>query len=445
MAAPDPRPWVRLPMRLGTWALLLAAATLPLQGLRWHGATVLRANEGIDRAVGVLVTDVFLLVAGALGLVVLVLRREVPTRPSRMLGLGLGLLVAGGLFGLLFADHADSGQLFLRGVVAVLVCVLAVWGLAPSSRTMQAIAVAFVGGALLSCCLGLLGALGDQAWAERFESGTGRAIGLAANAGAFATITALALVVAGLAALEVRSGGLRAACTAAFVVLGGGLLASGSRGVAFGVLLLLLVLGWRALRTGRRGVVVGVSGALAAMLVLGAMEVVTLPTLDRLLERPDAVGQTSDRSTTLRLDQLGEEVERRGAQSLLWGSGLRDQEPTEEDLRSGRLLDPHTAHLEVWLGTGLLGFVGWLLVAAATIGPGGRLLARRSRLAGSQLDLAAVSLAYASVVLSALTVNNVWSRYGWLLVAFAAYLSVPEHGARRSVSPVADEEPSDRG
>jgi hypothetical protein len=149
-----------------------------------------------------------------------------------------------------------------------------------------------------------------------------------------------------------------------------------------------------------------------------------VPVVDRLLERSDSVtSETADTSSDVRFDQVGEEVERRGAASLLVGSGLRDDEPTVESVAAGSLRDPHTAHLEVWLGTGLLGLAGWLLVWWSTIAPGGRLLRGRSPLGPALVPVAALAAASGTYVLAALTANNVWNRYVWLLVAASALVA----------------------
>ena len=75
------------------------------------------------------------------------------------------------------------------------------------------------------------------------------------------------------------------------------------------------------------------------------------------------------------------------------------------------------------MGLGLLGLAGWVLVAAATIVPGARLLALRHRLSEVELAAAASATAYLTFILCAATANNVWNRYVWLLVAFATLLA----------------------
>jgi hypothetical protein len=408
---------------LGTWSLIATAALMPLQGVRWLGGLRIVTNEVVDKADGVVLADLTLVVAGLLGFVLLLVRRRLPLRLPKALAAGLGLMLVGGLIGLVAAEDVDSTKLLLRAVGVVALCGAAVWGSSPSTRQAGAAGAAFVGGAVASVIVGVV-ALGVDDGANRFTSGTGRAVGLAANATAFALVTALALALALVGALEAQRRRDQVVLGAASGLLGLGLLASGSRGATLAAAVVVALLCWRALRVGRRTFVGIVAAVAVLLLMLGVAGVAGVPTLDRLLERGGTVaGETSARSADVRFDQVGEEIERRGAHSLLVGSGLRDDEPTLADVRAGRLLDPHTAHLEVWLGLGLLGLMGWLLVAAATIVPGARLARGRAALPPAAVAVVATGAAYLVFVLAAFTANNVWNRYVWLLVAFSALLA----------------------
>jgi hypothetical protein len=396
------------------------ALLLPLQGVRWRGGSTVEVNEAVDKAVGWVPADLVLVVAFVCGVVLLLVRRRLPLVVPRALLLGEALLLLGGLVGLLWAEHPDSSALLARSLAVVLACQVAVWGVAPTGRLLRLAGGAYVVGAAMSAAVGVLAVVAVDG-ENRFTSGTGRAVGLAANATTFALMTALALVLALVAATEAQGRAARRAWGATCVVLGAGLAASGSRGVVLTTLVVVALLCWRAGRTGRRPVVVAASTAVAVLLLVGIAGLDGAAVVDRLLERGDTVaGETAGTSSEVRIDQLGEEVERRGAHSLLVGSGLRDEEPTAADLEAGRLRDPHTAHLEVWLGTGLLGLAGWVLVWWSSIAPGARLLVRRSPLPPSLVPVAALAAASTTYVLAALTANNLWNRYVWLLVAFSA-------------------------
>ncbi|OWY63417.1 hypothetical protein B7486_53240, partial [cyanobacterium TDX16] len=413
-----PRATARLEA-VGAAALVATAALLPVQGVRWRGGARLEVNDAVDKAVGLLPSDLTLLVAFVVGGVLLVCRRRLPLRVPKALLVGEGLLLVGGLAGLVSAEHPYSAGLLWRTVAVVLLCQVAAWGIAPAGRRLVAVGVAYVGGAAASCAVGVVALL--AAGENRFTNGSGRAVGLAGNATTLALLSALALALSLVAAIEADGRAARRAWAAACVVLGAGLAASGARGVVLTTVVVVVLLCWRAWRVGRRPVVVGAAATLVGVLVLGLAGADTVPVVDRLLEREQSVaGETAGESSDVRLDQVGEEVERRGPHSLLVGSGLRDDEPTEGDVRAGRLNDPHTAHLEVWLGTGLLGLVGWLLVWWAAIAPGARLLVGRRPLAAAVVPVAALAAASSTFVLGALTANNLWNRYVWLLVAFAA-------------------------
>jgi O-antigen ligase len=416
--------------RAGLAALVVAAAALPLQGLRVDTGAWLLLNESTDRAGGVLVSDVLLVLAGSVGAVQLVRRRGwFPEQPG-LLGLGALLLVSGGLLGLVAAEQrGTSAALLARAVAAAGLCVVAVWGVRPARRERAVLVSVYVGAAAVSALAGLVAVVGGSA-GNVLQNAAGRAVGLAGNAGALAMMSAVALAMVLVLALETVSQRQRLVLVAAGGVLVAGLLASGSRGPFLSMALLSLLALVRAFRTDRRRLLAVSLVALVLLLGLLATAVRT-PTTDRLFSRPGAPSETASASATLRFDQVARSVEDRGAWSLLIGSGLRDDEPTPRSVAQGDLRDPHSGHLEVWLGLGLMGLVGWGAVAWTTIAPGARLLAGRRRLAGPELEVAVVAAGFAAFVLSDFTVNNVWNRYIWVLVAVGALVQAHHQQARR--------------
>jgi hypothetical protein len=408
---------------VGAAALVLAAGLLPLQGVRWRGGTWWTVNDVVDKAVGLGPADPILVLAAAVGGLLLVGRRRFPLRIPRALVVGELLLLTGGVLGLASAEHSESAQLFGRMIAVILLCQVAVWGVAPRGRWLGAVGVSYVAGAAVSVLFGVVAlvATGDE---SRFTSGGGRAVGLAGNATAFAVMTAVALAIAIVAAVDGDGRRARQVWGAVTVVLGAGLAASGARGIVLTTLLVVALVAWRAWRAGRPSVALATAAFVGGLLFLGMVGVLEVPVVDRLVGRSGSeAGETAATSADVRFDQLGEEVDRRGAHSLLVGSGLRDEEPSDADVDAGRLRDPHTAHLEVWLGLGLLGFVGWGLVWWSAIAPGAGLLAARRRVPPLLVPVACAAAASTTFVLAALTANNLWNRYVWLLVAFSVLLA----------------------
>lgn len=403
------------------WLLVAAVALLPLQGVRWLGGAHVEVNQVLDKPQGTLPSDLVLLVAGGLGAAVLLARRRLSLRLPRALVLGEVLMLAGGVVGLVWAQHPDSAGLLWRSLAVVLLCQVAVWGAAPSGRRLTAAAVAYVAGASVSGLAGVVAVVGGSD--GRLTSGTGRAVGLAANATTFAVLTSIALALAAVAALEGRTLWSRRAWGGAAVLLATALAVSGSRGIVLTTLLVAVLLCWRAWRIRRRSFVLATAVVVASLVVLGASGAVDVPVWDRLLGRQDTAAESGPASSDVRFDQLGAEVERRGAHSLLVGSGLRDEEPTPAGVREGVLRDPHTAHLEVWLGLGAIGLVGWVLVLWSAVAPGARLLRCREVLPPRVVPVAMASVAAATYLLAALTANNLWNRYVWVLIAFSALVA----------------------
>ena len=396
--------------------LLLTIALLPIQGLRPHPR--------------VTVSDLLLLLAAAVALLV-------PSRPlamwfSRWVPLGLGLMVVGGLVGLLRAEPVGhSAGLLVRLVGVALLALFVVGRWDPSDREVRRALTGYVGVAAVSAFIGTVAAITEADALADFQNGVGRAEGLAGNANLFGAVTAVAVAAAAVLAVVAPRRQLPV-WGAAEVALLAGIAWSGSRSALIGIAVGLLPLVVFLLRTSpkARTAVLGVVAVVLVIIGLGLAEVIRVPVVDRLLLRSDtAASSRSQESTDVRFGQIERGLDERGELSLLVGSGLRDDNPTAL----------HNGHLEVWLGLGLVGLAGWVLVVGATVAPAVALAgAARARLDTDAVRVAAASgfLAYA---VCALFVDNVWNRYVWILVALVAIL-----GTSHSARPVVSEEPAPR-
>jgi hypothetical protein len=393
-----------------TALLLLTIALLPVQGLRPHPR--------------VTVSDLVLVVAGAVA--VLVPSRPVSSWYPRWVPIGLGLVLVGGLLGLLRADepwHSAGLLARLLGIAVLALFVVGRWD--PTPREVRLALTGYVGVAVISAAIGTVAAITEADALDDFQNGVGRAEGLADNANLFGAVTAVA--VAAVAVLAATAPRRRVpAWIAAGLVLLAGIAWSGSRSALIGIAVGVLPLAVFLLRTRGRTAVAVAGGVVVLVLGLGVAGVVRVPVVDRLLLRADtAASSRSQESTDVRFGQIERGLEERGEISLLVGSGLRDDNPTAL----------HNGHLEVWLGLGLLGLVGWVAVVVGTVAPAVRLVtAGRDRLAADAARLAASSgfLAYAAC---ALFVDNVWNRYVWLLVALVAILGTRSSTATTTSRP----------
>jgi O-antigen ligase len=170
-----------------------------------------------------------------------------------------------------------------------------------------------------------------------------------------------------------------------------------------------------------RLVLAGLAGAM--VLVLLALTVVRVPAIDRLLLRTDTESSAfSVDSTRTRSDLIIERLERPGYWSLAVGSGM--------ERRS--LNASHNTHLEFWVGTGIIGFAGWLVIVGSTLLPGARLARRRGHLSDGEVALLALGAAFVAYVVVAFFAEFAWDRFIWLLVSLIAYLELCR---RRGLTP----------
>ena len=455
VASPDARP-VRGP--LGFWARLRSGDLRPAGDLLLL-VTFLLTPVQLER-IGPHVTlaDVTLVLAGATLLLSAHRWRPVDTVVKPRLALGFALMAAGGIVGLILAGteaatpiippgasdalsdfarnaysptSASSIELLARLAGVAVLCFVVLLGGDPTPRLLRRCATVYVLSASVSSVIGTAAAASSSYFSE-FESGVGRATGLAGNANIFGVVTAIGAVFAAVLASLSPDRRARVLFTVAVVVQVLGIAYSGSRGAMVGVTVGLVLVAVRLARTGHVRAVLAAVVVGALFLVVTVSGLVRVPTIDRMLLRTDTTASSlSVESTDVRIELFSRALDDRGIESLVVGSGLREQPATSV----------HNGHFEVWLGLGAVGFVGWLVVCALTCLPALRTAWRRDRLDEREGVRFAFSAGFVAFVVTALTVNNIWNRYLWLIVAVVAYLgtsrppgaSWPADPARRGV------------
>ena len=309
---------------------------------------------------------------------------------------------------------ASSAELLARLAGVAGLCFLVLLGGDPTPRLLRRCLTAYVFSASVSAAIGTFAAAASVHLSD-FESGVGRATGLAGNANVFGVVTAIGAVFAAVLATLAADRRVRVLYVAAAALQVLGIAYSGSRGAMVGVTVALVVVAVRLVRTGS-GRAVAVA-AVIGVLFLGTTVsgLVRVPTIDRMLLRTDTTASSlSVESTDVRIELFSRALDDRGLESLAVGSGLREQPATSV----------HNGHFEVWLGLGALGIAGWLLVCLLTCAPAVRFAWRRDALDEREGVRFAFSAGFIAFVFTALTVNNIWNRYLWLIVAAVAYLGV---------------------
>lgn len=413
---------------VAVFLLLVTFALLPLQNVR--------ATSGVAAA------DLVLAVAA---LVALVSRHPRPPALAvpPLIRNGLALMALGGFVGLVFADERlVSAKLLVRLLAVVLLAFVAVVRVAPSGREVRRFLIAFV---VVGAVSGVVSALGDLTGLPVLDRSTfgDRAVGLtitkyplidylrgttatsrsiATNPNLFGGVSAVGAVLAVMLLIEATTWRARAVLAAAATGLTVGVLFSGSRSSLLALLVGCLPALWRLVRLGHgRRVLIG-AGVVAALVVISLFTTVRAPSLDRLLLRSNSADtERTAESTILRYQNATRGLEQRGWHSLATGSGLRDD-------TAAKL---HDGHLEIWVGLGLLGLIGWLLVCVGVVAAGVRHAARAGPLAVREVALLALGSAFAANVVVTLFVDTIWNRYIWLLVALVVTLLVRPDGAEK--------------
>lgn len=422
---------------VAVFLLIVTFALLPLQNLR--------ATSGVAAA------DLTL---GFAALVALVSRHRRPTAQPlpHLLRNGLALMALGGVVGLVLADErVASTKLLVRLVLVVALAFVAVLRVAPNGREVRRFLLAFV---VVGAVSGTLSAIGDVTGLPLLDRSTygDRAVGLtvlrypvldylrgttstsvsiAINPNLFGGVSAVGGAMALILLVEATTWRARTVLAAAFGGLALGVLFSGSRSSLLALLVGCIPAVWRLVRRGFGRQVVVAAGLLGVLLVLALATTVQAPSLDRLLMRPGSPdAERTAESTILRYQNATRGLQDRGWHSLATGSGLRDD--TASKL--------HDGHLEIWVGLGLIGLVGWILLCTGTIESGVRYAGRAGPLDAREVALLALGGAFAANVAVTVFVDTIWNRYIWLLVALTITLLVRPHGVEEA--PVAS--PADR-
>lgn len=441
VAAPVAAPAVatRGPASAGPWGRVRHGDLRPVAGLLLLATFALTPIQLERIGPHVTLADVTLVLAGLATLLSAHRWRPIEAIISPRLAAAFALMAAGGALGLLFAGagatspiippgasealsefaleaysptSASSAELLARLTGVAILCFVVVLGTDATPRLLRRCLVVYVGAATLSAVIGTVAAASSTHFSE-FESGVGRATGLAGNANIFGVVTAIGVVFAAVLATLTTDRRAQVAYTAAVVVQVLGIAYSGSRGAMVGVLAGLVVVAVRLVRTGRGRVVAAAGVILVLFTVVTVSGLVRVPTVDRMLLRTDTTASSlSVESTDVRIELFSRALDDRGLESLVVGSGLREQPATSV----------HNGHFEVWLGLGALGIVGWILVCLLTCAPAVRTAWRRDDLDEREGVRFAFSAAFVAFVVTALTVNNIWNRYLWLIVAVVAFL-----------------------
>lgn len=410
---------------VAVFLLLATFALLPLQNIRFTS--------------GLALADLVLVVAAV---VALASRHErPPAQPVPwLLRNGIVLMALGGAIGLVFADErTTSAKLYLTLLAVMLLAFVAVVRVAPTGREVRRFLIAFV---IVGAGSGLISAVGDVTGFPLLDRSTfgGRAIGLtvlqyplidylrgstaeslslATNPNLFGGVSAVGGALAIILLVEATSWRVRAILGAAAIGLTLGVLFSGSRSALLALMIGGVPAVWRLVSRGLgRQVVVG-AAIIGVLLVISLFSTVRAPSVDRLLLRSNsAEAERSAESTILRYQNATRGIQDRGWSSLATGSGLRDNPATKL----------HDGHLEIWVGLGLIGMVGWILLCTGMIESGVRYAGRAGPLDAREVALLALGSAFAANVAVTLFIDTVWNRYIWLLVALTLTLLIRPNG-----------------
>lgn len=379
--------------------MLAVGATAPLNGLR----------------IGPLaLTDVFLIVAGVALLVGTIDCAGQPfALPPPAWLLGLALVVVGGLLGTLFARHPlASGVNLARLTVAGTGSVLVFLGWRPGPREVRRYTWLWV---LAASASGLTGLLAGR------DAG-GRSAGLTTHPNQLAFTAALGVGLALCLSVSER-GPRRGAAVTALTVCSLAVLRAGSRAGLVVLVVTVAVVVWRtrgghAVRT-RRGTYLLVLFGLAVVgtLLLSSGQI----GLGRHNAITRSLGDVTSASSNEERRPLLERGLRTIAEHPLTGTGLENA------------LEAHNVYVQITASAGVLGFVGFVLIAGSTLRTG---LATTTQESSDHLAVGFVA-GYAGYLAGAFFQNILWDRYLWLHVAMILWC---RQSLARAPTPVAPRE-----
>lgn len=370
-------------------ALCGAAFTAPMNGLRVHPAVTF--------------TDVCL-VAAVAGLLLSGIGGVRTATPAwRILMLGLAVITVGGLLSCAAVSDAAGVSLLVRSTVSAGVTTAVVLAAATPEKLMGLTVTAFaVGGAAGTMAGELLGRGNDL---------VGRSYGLAVDSNHFGFASVLACAAGGAVALSRAPLPVRLVGGFAAAVALAGVMSSGSRAGAVGLGVVLAGTVWGLFRRGLAwtvgGVVAGV-GVLATAIWLGGDN----SAVARLLgstESGQLTADLSDQSREVLLADLLGALESSPLVGLGWS----------------RIREAHLHVVQVAVGAGILGVIGYLMVVWAAV-----IVART--LSGRTSSGAILAAGLMAFVVMGLAQNILWDRYIWIYIGMAvAVASRPREQAER--------------
>ena len=392
--------WLLAPRVPPSVALLVAAAGC--------------APAGAVRVVpAVTVSDVLLVLAvaallleGANG------RRALQGSGKHMVVAGLTTITLGALLSSLVNADAQGVSLLVRSSPVAAFTALVVWMVVRRRAHTVALAAAYAVGAATSTLAGqLLGYINPV---------VGRSYGLGVDSNHFAFSCALAVAMAGYAGSETRSRGLRVLMVVAGAGALAGVLLSGSRA---GVVGAAAALAFVAVPVVRAGVTATIASGTVSLGGIGALMSTGSSTnaVARLFGSTDdgaLSAQLSDDSREVLLQQLLTDLAQHPVVGVGWS----------------RIREAHIHLLQVALGAGVMGLVGYLLVITGFAASAWSL-----RRCPRAIPAAGAPAAFVAMGLGQ---NILWDRYVWMALgislAVASITSVGDRAAtlQRTPSPL---------
>lgn len=341
--------------------------------------------------------DLFLLLAAA-GVAIYAFQHGVRT-PALLerSTVGIFLIVVGGLLGTLYAEHSLTSLGLLASLVVgsyAVLALIAIW--APQPSEVRTVSGAFVLGAVVSALFAL-------------TSGDERPAGLAIHSNHLGLVCVLALGPALALAWWSKASLQRVAWIVAAGLLMAGIVISGSRAGVLGASVVLLLMFLHMRTSAARFAIVSTILVAICVLYLGLVDVPGQDALTRSLPG-DASSQESDVGRNELLHRSLDRV----AEHPLTGEGFES---------AG---EAHNIYLQLWSSAGLLGLVGFVLLASGTL----RVFFRRRK--GSEPPRDAVIMigllaSFAGFLVAGFVQNGLWDRYIWIVLGLAGGIAATSY------------------